>query len=169
MDAKDTAVSQNTELTKQLAQKEFEIRQKGLEIQSLTSSVQVLKNANQKLGHDNGELQKELDDRITMANTTSGDVVSSLRRQLNEQKKENRELQVQRIRKDTEIRQLRNDKTLALNENRKLKKQLVENTTKGEQIELLLSSSCGRKKQRLSPKIENCENNWWRRLQKGKI
>lgn len=125
MDAKDTAFSQNTKLTNLLAQKESEIRQKGLEIQSLTSSVQALKNANQKLSRDNGELQKELDDRISMTNTTSENVVS-LRRQLHGEKKENQELQGQLVKKDTEIRQLRNDKTVAFNENRKLKKQLVE-------------------------------------------
>lgn len=120
INAKDSVLSQKTELTKQLTQKESEIHQMGLEIQGLTSSVQALKNANQKLSRDNGELQKELDDR------TSGNVIT-LRRQLNEQKKENQELQGQLIKKDTEIRQLRNDKAVALNENRKLKKQLVEN------------------------------------------
>ncbi|MDE0088373.1 MAG: tetratricopeptide repeat protein [Candidatus Poribacteria bacterium] len=126
MDAKDTAFSQNTELTKQLAQKESEIRQKGLEIQSLTSSVQTLKSTNQKLSRDNGELQKKLDNRTSTTNTTFGDVIS-LRRQLNEQEDENQEWQARLIKKDTEIQQLRDDKAAVLNENRELKKQLVGN------------------------------------------
>ena len=124
MDAKDTVFSQNTELTKQLTQKESKILQKDLEIQGLTSSVQTLKSANQKLSHNNGELQKKLDNRTSTTNSTFGHVMS-LRRQLNNQIDENQELQAQLIKKDTEIQQLQNDKTAALNENQGLKKQLV--------------------------------------------
>ena len=123
MDAKDTALSQKTELTKQLTQKESEIYRKDLKIKNLTSSVQTLNSTNQELSGDNDGLQNELD-RISGTNTRSGDVVN-LRRQLSEQEDVNQELQAQLIQKNTEIRQLRNDKAAALNKNQELKKQLV--------------------------------------------
>ena len=126
MDAKDAALSQNTVLTKQLDQKESEIHQKDLEIQGLTSSVQTLEGANQEINRDNDKLENELDDRRSETNTASRNLIS-LRRQLDEQTDKNQELQVQLMRKDTEIQQLRNDKVVALNENQKLKKQLVGN------------------------------------------
>ena len=121
---KGAALSQNTVLTKRLTQKESKIRQKELEIQGLTSRAQILERANQKLSRDNGELQNELENRASEANTISGEV-TSLRKQLNGQKNENQGLQAQLIKKNTETRQLRNDKTAVLNENQKLKKQLV--------------------------------------------
>ena len=123
MDAKETVLSHNTELTKQLAQKESEIRQKDLEIQSLTSSVRTLKSVNQKLSRDNGQLQNKLDNRISVTNTTFRDVIS-LRRQLNEQEDKNQELQAQLIKKNSEIQQLQNDKAVVFNENQELQKQL---------------------------------------------
>ena len=120
MNTKNAALSQNAVLTKQLTQKESEIHQTGLEIQSLTSSIQALKSANRKLSRDNSELEKKLGNRTPTTNMT-------LRRQLNNQIDKNQELLVRLTNKDTEIRQLRNDKTAALNENQKLKKQLVVN------------------------------------------
>ena len=125
INAKDAALLQKTELTKQLAQKESEIRQIGLEIQGLTSSVQALKSANQKLNRDNGELRNKLENRVSATNTTSGDVIN-LRRQLNEQKDENQKLENQLVKKDAEVRQLRNDKAVALSENQRLQSRLVE-------------------------------------------
>ncbi len=71
MDAKDTTLSQNTELTKQLSEKTKEVDRQRLEIQDLTSSVQTLKSSNQKLSRDNSELQKKLDDRIFTTNQLS--------------------------------------------------------------------------------------------------
>ena len=126
MDAKDKLISQNDGLKKQLDHRESEIRQKGLEIQGLTFSIQNLKSANQKLTRDNSELQKKLDNRISNTNTTSGSVIN-LREQLNKQKDRNQELQARLIKKDTEIRQLRNDKAVVLNENQELQKRLVRN------------------------------------------
>ena len=123
MNAKDAALSQNAVLTKQFAQKESEIRQKDLEIQSLTSSVRTLKSVNQKLSRDNGQLQNKLDNRISVTNTTFRDVIS-LRRQLNEQEDKNQELQAQLIKKNSEIQQLQNDKAVVFNENQELQKQL---------------------------------------------
>ena len=124
MRAKDSSLFQNTVLTKQLAQMESKIYQKELEIRDLTFSIQSLKSTNQRLNRDNGELQKELKNRIPMLDTISEDIVS-LRRQLNEQKGNNQELQVQLGKKDAEIQQLQNEKAIVLNENQDLQKRLV--------------------------------------------
>ena len=122
--AKNAVLLQKTELTEKLSQKESEIRQQELEIQGLTSSVQTLESANQKLIRDNGELERKLNNRTSTPNTPFG-YVTNLRSQLNNQKHKNQELQTQLIKKNTEIRQLRNDKTVTLTENQKLKKQLI--------------------------------------------
>ena len=126
MNAKEEVLSQNAVLRNQLAQKEIVIRQRESEIRRLTTSVQGLEIDRQKLNRANDELQTQLKNKRFTTATTSGEVVG-LRRQLNEQRSKNQGLQAQLGKKDAEIRQLRNDKAVALNENRALQKRLLEN------------------------------------------
>ena len=123
--ATEDANHQNTVLVNQLTQKESEIRQKDQEIQTLTTSVQTLEGESETLSEKISGLENQLRNKKFRTNTTSASMVG-LRRPLNEQKGENQKLQNQLLKKDDEIRQLRNDKAIALSENRKLQSQLAE-------------------------------------------
>ena len=119
MNSKDEALSQNTVLKNQLAEKETEI-------QSLTTSVENLEGRNEELNRENGRLQDDLGNLIPAANATSRAVVN-LQKQLSAKESalalwvdENQNLRRQLTKSATEIRQLRSEKTDARNENRNL-------------------------------------------------
>ena len=128
--AAEDAIHQNAVLANQLTQKDSEIRRKDREIQNLTTSLQTVKSENETLSQKVSELENRERNRVFPTNTTSTGMVS-LRRQLNKQKDENQKLQDQLVKKDAEIRQLQNDKAVALSESRKLQGQLVENRQGG--------------------------------------
>lgn len=104
-----------TKLENQLSQKESEI-------QALTSTVQTLENDKKKLSRENGRLQRALEDSRDPSPTTTGDVENQLQ-QLSDQ---NQRLQASLVGKDKEIRQLKDEKATAINENQKLKNQMDE-------------------------------------------
>ena len=130
MNAKNNALTQNTGLKNQIAQKETQI-------QGLNTSIQTLKSDNESLNTKNKTLQEELENKTISDYKTTQNVVS-LQRQLNEQKDENRQLQEQLTLKDAENRKLRNEKAVALSENKKLRNEkavaLSENKKLGSQL-----------------------------------
>ena len=126
MSAKDS--SEKNRLENQLAQKESEI-------QVLTSSVQVLESDKKKLSRENDRLWDDLEDLRAASNTMRRDVINQ-QQQLSETEaalaswvNKSQKLQSQLDKKDAEIRQLRNDKAAAINENRRLQNQIDESTS----------------------------------------
>ena len=117
-DATEDADRQKAALVNQLTEKKSEIRRKDSEIQNLTTSAQTLEGANETLSLKIIELEIELED--------AAKGTASLRRRLNEQKDKNQKLQNQLVKKEAEVRQLRNDKAVALSENQRLQRRLVE-------------------------------------------
>ena len=117
----EDAVHQIAVLASQLTQKESEIRRKDWEIQSLTTSVQTLKSENETLSEKISELENQEKNKTFPTDKS----VVNLQKQLNERRNENQELKKQLVEKDTEIQQLRNDKSVVLNENRRLQNQLT--------------------------------------------
>ena len=124
-DVTENAVHQNAVLANQLTQKESEIRRKNSETQGLTLSVQTLKSENETLSQKISELENRRRNRTLPTDTTSKSI-AGLQGQLSEQKDKNQRLQNQLVKKDTEVRQLRNDKAVALSENRRLQSRLAE-------------------------------------------
>ncbi|MCY3740723.1 MAG: tetratricopeptide repeat protein [Candidatus Poribacteria bacterium] len=121
--ATEDAVHQNAVLTGQLDKKISEIRRKNQEIQSLNTSVQTLADENETLSQKINGSENRDSDGISSRGTTSKSVVS-LQRQLDTLKGENRNLQGQLVKKDAEIRQLRNDNATMLSKNRPLQGQI---------------------------------------------
>ena len=121
----EDAVHEKVVLTNQLTQKESEIRRKDSETQGLTLSVQTLKSENETLSQKISELENRRRNRTLPTDTTSKSI-AGLQGQLSEQKDKNQRLQNQLVKKDTEVRQLRNDKAVALSENRRLQSRLAE-------------------------------------------
>ena len=122
---KDNVLDRNAKLTNQLTQKESEIRRKDSETQGLTLSVQTLKSENETLSQKISELENRRRNRTLPTDTTSKSI-AGLQGQLSEQKDKNQRLQNQLVKKDTEVRQLRNDKAVAMSENRRLQSRLAE-------------------------------------------
>lgn len=131
--AKEEVLSQNAGLLELINQRDSEILRKEREIRGLISSAQALESAREKLKRANDELQTQLKNKRFTTATTSGEV-GGLRRQLNEQRSKNQGLQSQLGKKDAEIRQLRNDKAVALNENRGFQNLLTEKTLEAKNL-----------------------------------
>ena len=112
-----------------------QLDQKKSKIQGLTSSVQILENDKKKLNRENDRLWDDLEDLRAASNTMRRDVINQ-QQQLSETEaalaswvNKSQKLQSQLDKKDAEIRQLRNDKAAAINENRRLQNQIDESTS----------------------------------------
>lgn len=121
--ATEDAMHQNAVLTSHLEEKQTEIRRKNQEIQNLNTSVQTLVDENETLSEKNNGSENRDKDGISSRGTTSKSVVS-LQRQLDKLKGENQNLQGQLVKKDAEIRQLRNDNATTLSKNQPLQRQI---------------------------------------------
>ena len=119
----------NTVHSDEIIKLKNQLDQKESKIQGLTSSVQILENDKKKLSRENDRLQDDLEDLRDALNTRHRKVMDQSQ-QLSETEaalaswvNKNQKLQSQLNKKDTEIRHLQNDITIAQNENRRLQNQ----------------------------------------------
>ena len=118
MDVKDEVFPPNTVSINQLDQEDTETRQKESEIQNVPSTVQIQEKEKNIASRKNDALPDQLKNGTFSTDTISKNV-ASLQKQLSEKKDENRKLHDQLTKQDTEIRQLRKEKTDTLSENLK--------------------------------------------------